>query len=228
MPSPFKKIEQKIRFEYNKIRIINNTKYFCIGCNKTGTTSVKKAFKLHGFVIGNQRKAELLMDDYFDENDFPIINYCKTGEFFQDVPFSLPNTFKVIDNAYPNSKFILTVRDNSEQWYNSLVNFHSKLYGNGEVPTVELLKKVDYVYPGWTWNTIKKMYNITEYDNPYSKEMLIAYYEKHNKDVLNYFKDRPNDLLVINVSDKNSYQQLAKFIDVVVGENEDFPWENKT
>ncbi len=223
-----KRIRLKIRFLYKKFRIRNRTKYFCIGNNKTGTTSVKQVFIDLGFVVANQFNAELLMDNYFDKDFDPIIDFCKTGEFFQDVPFSCPNTFRFLDKAYPNSKFILTVRDSSTQWYNSLIRFHSKLYGDGKIPTVEMLKKVDYVYPGWTWNTIKKMHNITENDDPYNKEMLISYYENHNKDVLEYFKDRPNDLLVLNVSDKRSYQKLAKFIGIKVDGKAEFPWENKT
>ena len=228
MSSLSNKIKQKLKLVFNKIRIKNNTKYFCIGNNKTGTTSIGQAFKDFGYVVGNQRKAELLMDDYYNDKFETIIDYCKTAEIFQDVPFSCPNTYKHMDKAFPNSKFILTVRDNSEQWYNSLTSFHTKLFGNGTLPTWEVLKKIEYVYPGWSYNNRIKLYNLTENDNPYDKSILTTYYNMHNQDVIDYFKDRPNDLLILNVSDKDSYQKLAKFIGVKVDKNAQFPWKNKT
>lgn len=222
-----KRIYKKLQFEYNKIRIQNHTKYFCIGNNKTGTTSIEKAFKNLGFIVGNQRKAELLMDDYFDNNFTAIIKYCKSAEAFQDVPFSYPNTFKHIDKAYPNSKFILTIRDSSEQWYHSLTSFHSKLFNHGQLPTWEVLKNTNYVYKGWAYNNFKKLYGFTENDDPYDKKTLINSYENHNLEVVNYFKDRPKDLLIINLSEKDAYLKFCNFIGVETKENS-FPWENKT
>jgi hypothetical protein len=51
-----------------------------------------------------QGKAERLID-YYKIRDFkPIIAYCKTSQFFQDVPFSCPFTFIAIDIAFPEVK----------------------------------------------------------------------------------------------------------------------------
>lgn len=222
-----KKIFRKLKFEYTKIRIKNNTKYFCIGSNKTGTTSIEKAFKELGFVVGNQRNAELLMNDYFENNFSNIIKYCKSAEVFQDVPFSCPNTFKYIDNVFPNSKYILTLRDSSDQWYNSLTKFHAKVFNNGITPTWEVLKNTKYVHKGWIYNNIKNLYNLDENDNPYEKKKLVDVYEKHNQNVVDYFKNRPYDLLIINLSDKDAYLKFCNFIGVEA-QKTSFPWENKT
>ena len=45
-------------------------KIFCIGQNKTGTTSLKKAFEELNFIVGNQRKAEILYDNLLSTNHF--------------------------------------------------------------------------------------------------------------------------------------------------------------
>jgi hypothetical protein len=45
--------------------------------------------------------------------------------------------------------------------------------------------------------------------------------------VLEYFKDRPDDLLVINLADKGEYQRFVDFIRIQ-SPFLDFPWENKT
>jgi hypothetical protein len=43
-------------------------KIFCIGCNKTGTTSLETAFKDWGYKLGNQTIAERLVDSYLDRD----------------------------------------------------------------------------------------------------------------------------------------------------------------
>jgi hypothetical protein len=64
-------------------------------------------------------------------------------------------------------------------------------------------------------------------DNPYDKDILITHYEKHNQDIINYFKGRPDDLLIINLSEKDTYLKFCNFIGVVP-KRKTFPWENKT
>ena len=203
-----------------------DNKIFCIGCNKTGTTSLQKSFSDLSFNVGNQYQAELLINEYMRGNFDAIIKYCESAQVFQDFPFSMPNTFKHLDKAYPNSKFILSIRDNPEQWYNSLIKFHSKLFGNGKVPTKEDLMNVKYVFKGWMWKFNRLFDGLPEND-PYNKEILMNHYQKYNEEVIKYFKDRPNDLLIINLSDKNAYKKFCSFLDISSPFN-DFPWENKT
>ena len=211
----------------NNRKVKGRTKYFCIGRNKTGTTSLAKAFKQLGFILGDQREAEYLYDEFFSKSNFlPIIKYCQAAEVFQDVPFSYFKTLKYIDEAYPGSKFILTVRDNSDQWYNSITKFHKKLFGKGErVPTTKDLAEASYVRKGFAQNAMKD--HGTSIEDPYNKKIMCAHYEKHNADVLAYFKDRPNDLLIINLSDESAYQKFVVFIGID-SPYKDFPWENKT
>ena len=210
-----------------KWRSYGKVKYFCIGRNKTGTTSLKHAFADLGFDVGEQRKAEKLTAKYYLEGNFkPIIDYCKSAQVFQDAPFSYPNTFKLLDEAYPNSKFILTVRDDAEQWYRSLTRFHAKKFGrDGRIPTVEDLKAAKYVWPGFIYNSVK-IHGATD-DDPYNKKILTAHYDKHNSDVIEYFKNRPDDLLVINISQSGEYQKFVEFLGID-SPYEDFPWENRT
>ena len=225
--SILKKIKSKIKTELQKNKVENKTKFFCIGANKTGTTSLEKAFKELGFIVGNQRKAELLSLECIAENYQSLLNYCKTAEVFQDVPFSFLDTYKLLDIHFPNSKFILTVRDSSEQWYQSLTKFHAKRFGDIKMVSWEEVKKIDYVSKEWVYKIRQHVYGLTDNDTPYDKEKLITYYEKRNQEIIDYFKDRPNDLLVINLSESNTYQKFCQFINVKSDKNT-FPWENKT
>ena len=216
--------------ERRQVRMVmqKTNKIFCIGVNKTGTTSLSKTFKDWHFKVGDQREAELIALDHYTNDVSKIIQYCNTAEVFQDVPFSLPNSYIYLDKAFPKSKFILTVRDTKDQWYNSCLNFHSKLFGDGvKTPNWNDIEKFNYVKPGWPIMMQKKMYGVNENESPYNYEKLTKFYEQHIIDVKNYFQDRPEDLLIINLSNENSFQKLKKFLDIK-SNLQTFPWENKT
>lgn len=202
-------------------------KVFCIGLNKTGTTTLEVVLKDIGYKMGDQPTAELLFEDWNLRNFAPIIKYCQTADAFQDMPFSLPYTFMALDRAFKGAKFILTIRDSAEQWYDSLVKFHSKLWSDGNaIPTIEELRNASYRYKGFAYEVNRGLFQTPESD-PYHKETLIGYYNTHNDMVLDYFKSRPEKLVVINVSKSSDYTKLCQFLDRPVLKSE-FPWENKT
>lgn len=207
--------------------LLGGSKVFCIGLNKTGTTSLQKAFQDLGFHVGDQRVAELLYDRHYFKREFaPIIQYCRTAQVFQDLPFSCPYLFVALDQAFPGSRFILTVRRDADQWYSSITRFHGKLWGSdGRAPTAEQLRAAPYVRTGWAYSLIK-LHGTPESD-PYNKPALIAHYERHNADVQRYFADRPDDLLVIDVGAADSYQRFIEFLGIPSPFSA-FPWENKT
>lgn len=222
------KLSNALSPEQGRTEVIEQgPKIFCIGRNKTGTTSLQKAFQDLGFKVGDQRQAEVLCDQFYFERRFgPILDYCRSAQVFQDVPFSYPYLFVLLDHYFPNSKFILTVRDSPEQWYSSLTRFHAKRWGTGGLPpTADELHNATYVRKGFAYNTVKV--HGTSDGDPYNKELLIAHYERHNMNVLDYFKFRPDDLLVLNIAEKGSYQRLVRFLGVD-SPFTDFTWENKT
>ncbi len=201
-------------------------KIFCIGFNKTGTTSLKKAMLDLGYQVGNQRDAELLLPNYLAQEYQGIIKYCKSAQFFQDIPFSLPETYKILEDNFPNSKYILTLRDSPEQWYHSLCNFHSNSFSEGKLPNTYQLKNIDYVYKGFLWDSMNAITPLDEND-PYKKEPLIRAYNDHIENVQTFFKSKEKSLLSINLAEKDSYKRLITFLEVDSDES-DFPWENKT
>jgi hypothetical protein len=223
----FHKTKRFLATQKNRRLVAGKTKYFCIGRNKTGTTSLNQAFLDLGFKVGDQREAELLYDRFYFQGNFaPVITYCERAQAFQDVPFSCPETYKHLDKAYPGSKFILTVRNDAEQWYQSITRFHSKMFGkNGLLPTSDDLRNATYVRPGFMFNTVR-LHNTPEAD-PYNKAIMTAHYESHNNAVRDYFAGRPDDLLVLNLSDPNAYKAFIKFLNVE-SPHDNFPWENKT
>lgn len=186
-------------------------KIFCIGANKTGTTSIEHVFKSLGMKVGNQAQAEMFLHDWAKRDFRRIIKYCHTADAFQDMPFSFDDTFRVVDEAFPDSKFILTVRNNAGEWFESLVRFHTAIVGKGHIPTAEDLRCFGYRYPGFILDSFKARYG-EDVSQLYNRELYIQWYEKHIDNVKEYFKDRMNDLLILNIGDADAMKRLLLFL----------------
>lgn len=192
----------------------NKTKIFIIGLNKTGTTSLGKTLEDFGYMVGNQLIGEVLFDEWLKRDFKKLSDFCKTAEVFQDAPFSFPDTYLYLDQKYPDSKFILTVRDSPEQWYQSLITFHGDIWGNGNIPpTSNDLKEATYLYKGFPLHFITKLFK-TSIDDPYNKEILIKFYNTNIENVIKHFKNNPNKLLVLNISIKEDFKKLCDFLNI--------------
>ena len=67
------------------------SKIFCIGMDKTGTTSFVVAAGMLGLSCGDQRIGELLFRSPVRRRN-KMTRYLQSADFFQDVPFSLTPT----------------------------------------------------------------------------------------------------------------------------------------
>jgi hypothetical protein len=165
----------------------NSVKVFCLGLQKTGTTSVEWLLKDMGKQVAT----------YYKNWDIEFVNKLKQGDYselkrvaelfdaFQDAPWFL--FYREFDSWYPGSKFILTIRD-SRSWWKSFLYYFEK----------RSLSIFEYIYG---------------YKNPVGNENnFIERYERHNREVIEYFKDRPEDLLVIDVSEENALHKISNFL----------------
>jgi glycosyltransferase involved in cell wall biosynthesis len=185
-------------------------KVFCIGFLKTGTTSLEQALKDLGYRLGSQHQGELLLKAYVARDFKRIVEFCLTADAFQDIPFCFPFTFVALDQSFPNAKFILSVRDDSDQWYRSLVRFHGNAFAGGRVPVKDDLIRAASTYPGFIWDVFRLVWNAPD-DDPYYKPLLVSRYERHNADVRDYFRSKSN-LLEVNLSEKGAYEKFCKFL----------------
>ncbi|MBR9859429.1 hypothetical protein GYB22_01490 [bacterium] len=203
-----------------------NKKIFCIGRNKTGTTSLTSYLEQKRFYFNDQKTAELLVKDYADGDWSKILAHCKTAQIFQDAPFSWPNTWKQIVKQYPNAKYILTYRA-PESWYSSLTRFHTKLFSSdsNRTPDKSDLMNAEYRYKGFMWDANRAVWNTPE-DDVYNKEIMLANYNQHNSEVRAFFKDKPN-FLEIDISSKEDFKKLNDFLNIK-SEFDRFPHLNKS
>lgn len=183
-------------------------KIFCVGLNKTGTSSLHKAFQILGYKSvhytddnGNNIK-EIILDNYLNDRD--ILFGLQKYDAFSDwdkAPYTI-KIFKEFDRQYPNSKFILNTRD-IEDWIKSrerhvLRNRKNKLLN----PKKEI-----------RWLDINK------------KKWRNQFIE-HHEAVKEYFKDRPDDIIEFDVTNADKWEKLCRFLSVKVP-NQPFPVDNK-
>jgi len=208
--------------KYNKI--------FCIGFGKTGTCSLGKVLRDFGFKDAkSQRSVELLGSDWGGhKNPSEIIKYCQSGDFFKDNPFGLLDLYKDLDLAFPNSKFILTVRNSPEIWYNSLIRAHTNMFSSDKnrVPNEADLKNSKYIHKGYLLKSKKNYWgypNVPLYDEKKYKQQYLDSNMKKRK----YFKNRSNDFIEINLANTEDLNRLCTFLNIKTNIKE-FPWVNKS
>ena len=176
------------------------TRIFGIGMHKTATTSLHKAFQILGFdsLHWGRGEAPLIWEEVNAAGRSMTLE-----RFYAACDMPIPLLYQKLDEAYPGSKFILTIRDEAK-WLKS----------------VERLWDPEYNASRWQWDVWpisnrlhKAMYGRTDFD----AETFLARYRRHNAEVREYFEHRPDDLLVLDMEDpRNLWWMLCSFLDVPV------------
>ncbi|ETO29387.1 hypothetical protein RFI_07730 [Reticulomyxa filosa] len=123
--------------------------------------------------------------------------------------------YPLIDQWYPNSKYILTVRDSTWKVVNSDVGMRCRQY-NQKMFGINKCREV------WNTSSSVKIFEQTFIENValYGKEWMLATakrYEIHNQNVIRYFssRNRLKDLLVINLDlEARPWLRIANFFGV--------------
>jgi hypothetical protein len=176
---------------------MSKTKVFCIGFHKTGTKTLRSALKILGYRVTGPNG---VMNKNIARDVHSMTDrLVEKYDAFQDNPW--PILYRELDRKYPGSKFILTLRP-SDKWISSIV----KHFGKWKTP----MRK-------WIYGVAAPAGNESIY---------VRRYEKHNKEVPEYFKDRPEDLLVFKMSEGDGWEQLCPFLGHPIP-NKTFPHVNK-
>jgi hypothetical protein len=207
-------------------RFGSKQKVFCIGYNKTGTTTVEQVLSDLGYRMPNQAKQEsLTVEEMFKGNYKPLISLCKKYDAFQDMPFSQSVTYAILDALFPGSKFILNVRD-SDEWFESLTRFHLKgVMNSGGIDKLDDFSestykdKNVYLHKNYMYNITKRHAvkvedNKVEYDWSlvYNKDYRTDRYERRNREIISFFRERPEQLLVIDITKEKDNSKIVKFL----------------
>ncbi len=174
-------------------------KVFCIGAHKTGTTSLEVALTKLGYrVQGSFGTKDPDIAEKVHEMAYAM---AEDYDAFEDNPW--PILFKELDQRFPGSKFILTRRP-PDAWIRSMV----KDFATTETPMRR-------------W-----IYGETAGCPEGNEDIYVERYERHNREVLEYFRDRPDDLLVFELPKGDGWEKLCAFLGHDVPD-EPFPHANK-
>ena len=158
----------------------NQMKIFGIGLSRTGTMSLHHALIILGY------RSHFVFDG---EEDISM-ELSKKFDAFTHTP--LASVYKELDQRFPNSKFILTVRKDRENWLNSC-----EQQGKLVVKKSAALKKV-----------LQRTYGTETFD----LEKYSSAYDQHLKDVIQYFAHRENDLLILDICGGEGFEKLCPFL----------------
>ncbi len=175
-------------------------KVFGIGLNKTGTTTLGQCLRKLGY---NHQSCNRRLFEQCRQGDFSAL-YRIVGKFdsFEDWPY--PAYYKLLDITFPGSKFILTTRVSADKWFNSL-----KKHSLRTPPKHcrELAYGIEYPHQ--------------------NKDKMIELYNKHNREVLEYFKTRELDFIHLCWEKGDGWAELSEFLKIKMPTIE-FPHANKS
>jgi hypothetical protein len=176
-------------------------KIFCIGLNKTGTSSLHRALETMGFRslhFGGPAVRQTIQRA--DSEGRPLVEDFDEYDAFSDILY-LSQRYAQLDRQYPGAKFILTTRP-LDDW---LASRRRHVERNVELKARGLYDRGFVTVDLDAWR---------------------AEYEEHHARVREYFAERPDDLLEMDITNGDGYDRLCPFLGVAVPGSE-FPWRNQ-
>lgn len=184
-------------------------KLFIIGLPRTGTTSISIAMLNYGFKVAHTA---------YTKQAFELADVLSDAPCFCD--------YQELDALFPGSKFVYLDRD-SESWVPSIQMLLKKMHVNLAPKTgifnPVLKRSFDEVFDLYSISTPSKRKELNH--QAFEKAHLIACYNNHKRNVLAYFSDR-NDFLLLNIKNKNSLSQLLDFLNITHSQDIEFPHAN--
>jgi hypothetical protein len=112
--------------------------------------------------------------------------------------------FEFLDLLYPDSKFILTIRD-LDSWIDSAASLTRS--ANDPIWKLESRSRL--------WGSFV-----------FYREKFIEGYHKHHSKVLHHFRNRPNDFLILDLKATEKFEKLCSFLNKPTP-SDDYPHLNK-
>ncbi len=163
---------------------------FCVGMNKTGTTSLMHALGALGVgeVAPRGRRLVRLAVRILRHYDYePALREPGPHRIYKDRPWNVWDMYRRLDQRFPGSRFILSVRE-PEAWWRSVERWLA-------------------VTKPW----MAELYRLHLRAPDLSKEAFLRGYEQHNRDVRGYFAGR-DEFLELDVTAGLGWQPLCAFL----------------
>ena len=178
-------------------------KVFGVGLSKTGTTSLSRAMSMLGYnSIHNDPTLVHFMHHHNDHrlgSQLDLSGKYDAVDSVWDIPTAA--YYKELHAAYPDAKFILTVRETPRKWYDSFLAYLN-----------------DYQYYQWGCAIPERIQRLHEfvYGSRNIEENWMDSYQLHNEEVMAYFQQyatMDDQLLVVDVaSEDDPWSTLCSFL----------------
>jgi hypothetical protein len=177
---------------------LGDRKVFGLGLSKTGTSSLSEALNLLGIRTVHYPSDESTFDALREGRyRLPILDEYQGAVDIPVAPF-----YAELDSEYPGSRFVLTVREPAA-WLRS-VELHW-----------ELMMDWWHRYPDF--KRFQEFISERVYGSiHFSRDRFLHAYETHRRNVEHYFKDRPGDLLVLDLCGGEGWEALCPFLGVEI------------
>jgi hypothetical protein len=179
-------------------KLQSNQRIFGIGLSRTGTTSLAEALCILGiktihYPDDDKTYAELRSGNY----NLSILN-----EYQAVIDIPVAPYYAQLDKLYPDSKFILTIRD-EESWLRSIESYFGLLEKWWDRDAAA--KKFGEFITACTYGAVQ-----------FNRDRFLYVYDTHVRNVRAYFATRPSDFLSINIIDGQGWQTLCAFLGLPV------------
>jgi hypothetical protein len=173
------------------------TRIFGIGMQKTATTSLDKALQLLGFDSAHWLDGKWAVAILKEMRATGRSETLERHYALCDLPIAI--LFRELDRAYPGSKFILTVRDEVD-WLVSARDHWSYTHNTFR--------------RDWDkWPAANTIHRATYGQHHFDAVVMLERYRRHNAEVREYFKNRPGDLLTLDMSKGAGWKELCPFVE---------------
>ena len=167
---------------------VTMNKIFIIGLPRTATTSVCLAMLGLGFKTAHNAYTAFAFSEAEVIADTPV--FCD---------------YQKLDKHFPNSKFIYLTR-NKDNWIPSIKQLLQRMIVN--------LQRSDGGFNPYLKRCYNDVFSPLTTENIEKDDFLLQCYQTHQQGIFDYFTGRSEDLLTIDVSNKESYHQLLAFLNI--------------
>ncbi len=171
---------------------------FGIGLSRTGTKSLTRALNMLGYSVVHNP------DDAMTYQELVTAHYALSvlDHFDGITDITVSSFYPQLDRLYPNSKFILTVRDKAS-WMQSLQMQWDGKSVLEEEPGEEVKLKLRRFLRAAVYGTYT-----------FDAERMSYVYDRHYQNVVDYFRGRPDSLLIMDITAGDGWERLCPFLDL--------------
>lgn len=161
---------------------------------RTGTTSLADALNLVGIETKHFPNDQITQQELLDGKQLTMLSK------FQGLVDGIAPFYPQLYQLYPDSQFILTVRDLSD-WLASVKKFNEVRVQN----PIQSASGTDYS---------AKLQYLTYGTHQLDDDILMRGYSRHFQSVKEFFESRPESLLIMDICGGDGWDKLTAFLDI--------------